>query len=67
MCRHGTFLIGTVGIERFDVKVAELAAVLGESRDGVSGWMRRGVRRCATDPDFAAAAEQLEHLASEEP
>ena len=56
-----------VGIERFGVKVAELADVLGKSRDGVSCWMRRGVKRRATDPDFAAAAEQLEHIASEEP
>ena len=60
-------LIGTVGIERFGVKVAELADVLGKSRDGVSCWMRRGVRRRTTDLDFAAAAERLEYLASEEP
>lgn len=60
-------LIGTVGIERFGVKVAELADVLGKSRDGVSCWMRRGVKRRATDPDFAAAAERLEYLSSEEP
>ena len=60
-------LIGTVGIERFGVKVAEPADVLGKSRDGVSCRMSRGVKRRATDPNFAAAAEQLEHLASEEP
>ena len=60
-------LIGMVGIERFGVKVADLADVLGKSRDGVSCWMRRGVKRRATEPDFAAAAKRLEHIASEEP
>ena len=60
-------LIGMVGVERFGVKVTELADVLGKSRDGVSCWMRRGVERRATDPSFAAAAERLEYVASEEP
>jgi len=56
-----------VGVERFGVKVAELSDVLGKSRDGVSLWMRRGVTRCATDPEFASAAERLEFVASEDP
>ena len=60
-------LIGMVGVERFGVKVTELADVLGKSRDGVSCWMRRGVERRTTDPSFAAAAERLEYVASEEP
>ena len=60
-------LIGMVGVERFGVKVAELADVLGKSRDGVSCWMRRGVKRRAADPSFAAAAERLEYVLSEEP
>ena len=60
-------LIGMVGVDRFGVKVTELAEVLGKSRDGVSCWMRRGVERRATDPSFAAAAERLEYVASEEP
>lgn len=60
-------LIGLVGIERFGVKVIELAADLGKSRDGVSKWMRRGSLRRETDPDFAAAVEALDHAASEEP
>jgi len=63
-CRE---LIGLVGIERYGVKVVELAEVLGKSRDGVSKWVRRGVVRRETDPDFAAAAEALDHAASEEP
>jgi len=60
-------LIGMVGVERFGVKVTELADVLGKSCDGVSCWMRRGVERRATDPSFAATAERLEYVASEEP
>jgi hypothetical protein len=60
-------IIGMVGVERFGVKVTELADVLGKSRDGVICWMRRGVARRATDPSFAAVAERLEYIASEEP
>jgi REP element-mobilizing transposase RayT len=60
-------LIGLVGIERFAVKVTELAAELGKSRDGVSRWYRRGARRRLTDPDFAAAVEALDDAASEDP
>jgi len=60
-------LIGLVGIERFGVRVTELADVLGKSRDGVSRWMRRGSKRRSTDTEFAKAAEQLEYVASEEP
>ena len=60
-------LIGMVGVERFGVKATELANVLGKSSDGVSCWMRRGVERRAADPSFAAAAEQLEYFAGEEP
>jgi len=60
-------LIGMVGVERFGVKVTELADVLGKLRDGVSLWVRRGVARRATDPEFAPAAERLEFAASEDP
>ena len=58
-------LIGLVGIERFGVKVIELAAELGKSRDGVSSWCRRGAARRVGDPDFAAAADALDQAASE--
>jgi REP element-mobilizing transposase RayT len=60
-------LIGLVGIERYGVRVIELAAELGKSRDGVSQWYRRGTARRAEDPDFAAAAKCLDDAASEEP
>ena len=35
-------LIGLVGVERFGVKVNDLARELGKSRDGVSRWIQRG-------------------------
>jgi len=60
-------LIGLVGIERYGVKVTELAAELGESRDGVSRWYRRGASRQLSDPEFAAAVEALDEAASEDP
>lgn len=60
-------LIGLVGIERYGVRVTELAAELGKSIGGVSHWYRRGAVRRAEDADFAAAAEALDQAASEEP
>ncbi len=52
-------LIGLVGIERYGVKVTELAAELGKSRGGISHWCRGGTIRRAEDVDFAAAADAL--------
>ena len=60
-------LIGLIGVERFGVKVNELAAELGKSRDGVSRWIRRGIARRESDPEFASDAKGLDHAASEEP
>jgi len=48
-------------------KVNELAHELGKSRDGVSRWIRRGTAWRASDLEFAADAENLDHAASEEP
>ena len=61
-------LTGLVGIDRYGVKVTELAAELGKSRGGVSHWYRGGgVAGRTEDADFAAAAEALDQAASEEP
>jgi putative transposase len=60
-------VVGLVGIERFGVKVVELARELGKSRGGVTQWYQRGVVQRAEDPEFAAAAKRLESVASEEP
>jgi hypothetical protein len=60
-------VIGLVGVERFGVRVTDLAEALGKSRDGVSKWMRRGAERRTNDPEFAALAESLDAEACEEP
>jgi len=60
-------LLGLVGIERFGVKVGELAQVLGKSRGGVSKWYERGVVRRSEEPEFAAASRLLEDAGSEDP
>jgi len=60
-------LIGLIGVERFGVKVNELAAELGKSRDGVSRWVRRGADRREFDPEFASDAEALDNEGSQEP
>ena len=59
-------LIGLVGIERYGVKVIELAGELGKSRDGVNSWCRRGASSRAKDPEFAADADALDQAASED-
>jgi REP element-mobilizing transposase RayT len=60
-------LIGLVGIERYGVRVTEIAAELGKSRDGVSRWYRRGAVRREEEPTFASQAEALDLSASENP
>ena len=60
-------LVGLVGIDRYGVKVTELADVLGKSRDGVSRWFRRGAARRETGPGFASAVEDLDRAATEDP
>jgi hypothetical protein len=56
-----------VGIERYGVKVKEMAEVLEKSNDGVSKWMRRGVNRRAAELQFAADADALDRAFLEEP
>jgi hypothetical protein len=60
-------ILGLVGIERFGVKVGELAEELGKSRGGVTQWYRRGVISRDEDPTFASTASQLDNAASEDP
>lgn len=59
-------IIGLVGIERFGVKVRDLARCLGKSEDGVSLWVRRGARRREEDAAFAAEIEALDSGLCEE-
>ena len=59
-------LIGLVGVERYGVKVKDLAASLLKSEDGVSLWVRRGARRRLEDSGFAKDAETLDIELSDE-
>jgi hypothetical protein len=56
-----------VGVERFGVKVGELAEELGKSRGGVARWHRRAVGNRDGDSSFAATAARLDDAASEDP
>lgn len=59
-------MVGLVGVERYGVKVKELARCLGKSEDGVSLWVRRGARRREDDAAFAAELETLDSRLREE-
>lgn len=59
-------LVSLIGVERYGVKVKELAASLGKSEDGVSLSVRRGARRRAEDEAFAVDAEALDACGLEE-
>ena len=59
-------LVGLVGVERYGVRVKDLAALLGKSEDGVSLWVRRGARRREVDSGFAAEADDLDNALYEE-
>lgn len=59
-------MVGLVGVERYGVKVKELARCLGKSEDGVSLWVRRGARRREEDAAFAAELETLDSRLREE-
>jgi hypothetical protein len=53
-------MVGLVGVERYGVKVKDLAECLGKSEDGVSLWVRRGARRREEDASFAVEAGKLD-------
>jgi REP element-mobilizing transposase RayT len=53
-------IVGLVGVERYGVKVKDLAECLGKSEDGVSLWVRRGAWRREEDVSFAVEVEKLD-------
>ena len=59
-------IVGLLGVERYGVKVKELAECLGKSEDGVSLWVRRGGCRRGQDAAFAADVEDLDASLKEE-
>ena len=63
---HNRDLVALVGVERYGVKVKELASELKKSDDGVSLWARRGARRRKEDPSLAVEARALYEALQEE-
>ena len=59
-------IVGLLGVERYGVKVKDLAERLGKSEDGVSLWVRRGGLRRVQDAAFAAEVEELDASLKEE-
>ena len=59
-------LVSLIGVERYGVKVKDLAASLGKSEDGISLSARRGARRRVEDEAFANDAEALDRCGVEE-
>ena len=53
-------IIAIVGVERFGVKVKDLAARLGKNPGSVSRWMAWAAQRRDEDRDFAACCRRLE-------
>jgi len=53
-------IIAIVGVERFGVKVKDLAGRLGKNPGSVSRWMARAAQRRDEDRDFEACCRRLE-------
>ncbi len=58
-------LLAVVGIERYGIKVKDLARILGKSEHGVSVWGRIGAQRGLDDSELADCARLLDEAASE--
>ena len=53
-------IIAIVGVERFGVKVKDVAGALGKNPGSVSRWMARAAKRRDEDRDFEACCRRLE-------
>jgi hypothetical protein len=53
-------LLATLGVERYDLRVKDLAEYLNKHPVTVTNWVMRGVRRRAEDPETAARIEALD-------
>jgi hypothetical protein len=51
-----------LGVERYGLKVRDLAAALGKSSDGMSHALARGVRRRVDDEGFRADLRNLDRV-----
>lgn len=53
-------LLATLGVERYCLRVNELARVLQKHPVTASGWVMRGVHRRRSDPEFSARLEEVD-------
>jgi len=57
-------IVTVLGVERYELRVTDIAAALGARYDTVSLWGRRGAKRRAADPGFRSEVDRAdEHLA----
>jgi chromosomal replication initiation ATPase DnaA len=54
-------LLMLIGVERYCLRVVDLAQALGRSPDGMTKALARGVRRRKEQEGFLEAAERLDH------
>jgi len=50
----------SLGVERYEQRVTELAASLGVRYDTASLWGRRGAHRRRSDPDFQRRLDEVD-------
>ena len=62
---EGRELLMTLGVERYRLRVKELAEKVCKSPDGMSQTLARGVRRRAQDDDFRNRLGDLDHAVAQ--
>lgn len=55
-------LLMVLGVEQYRLKVQDLAAALGKSRDGMSHALARGIHRRLNDKSFKGALQELDRV-----
>jgi putative transposase len=60
-------LLAALGVERYGLRVKDLAEYLDKHPVTVTGWVMRGVRRRAEDPETAARIDALDRGLCERP
>jgi REP element-mobilizing transposase RayT len=53
-------LLTVLGVERYDLRVKDMAAALGKHPQAATGWMMRGVRRRHEDAEEAICLEEID-------
>jgi REP element-mobilizing transposase RayT len=55
-------LVAVLGVEKFEQRVREMAAVLKKNPGSVSRWVSTAAERRSTDPDFARRLKELDEI-----